>query len=517
MIANTINTFWLYYPALFYGLSSLLGFYWIFYLNPFLIIPLLALWLPFLFLLAKRQFEYFKPLILSMLLFGSSVLYGYLCYTFPTLTKEGIQGRAHIKIESLTSQTTFFGKNWIYRCQLNHFVPQEETSSIAKNLKCTVSIPRKYKGERPNASRDYLLQGKLSLSEYGNYILKPDVKHEWKPIDNSHSFAEWRYQMKNGWIGWIESHISDQKSALFLSGLLTGIFDDRFMQHDFARFGLQHIMAISGFHFAIFSAILSFFLRLWISPKLSACLLILLLSGYFFFLGISPSILRAWIMISLGLLGFFLEKQHNSLNLLGVALMVILFVDPLFSKTLGFQFSFLATSAILLAYKPMDYIMSQILLKRPLSHMVEMNIWNQHAYCILTFFRQALSLTIVINLFTVPVLLFYFHRFPFMSLFYNLFFPFLVSLSMFLLLIGLIFSFVIPPLGKLIHTINTSYTYWILNLTSNLPVSVDIVLELDFFTPNLLICYLTALFLAGIVTKLKFIEKKIEYQDSFYL
>ena len=80
------------------------------------------------------------------------------------------------------------------------------------------------------------------------------------------------------------------------------ICEDRLMQFEFGRFGLQHIMAISGFHFAILAGFFSFGLHLMLNRRVANAFLIALLSTYFVFLGAGPSILRAWmtILITLG-------------------------------------------------------------------------------------------------------------------------------------------------------------------------------------------------------------------------
>lgn len=514
---NKITSFWRFYPALLYSLSSLLGYYLVFYKNFFLLFPLLALWLPFILNIVKGYYAYLKPLTLSILVFLVSALYCMFHYQFPSLPTEGIKGTAYVSIESFTSQTTFFGKNWLYRCQLKNFIPKEETSSIARNIKCTISIPQKQGWLRPQANQDYILDGTLMKSENGNYILRIQGKSSWKSVDGSWSLAEWRYKAKKKAIEWIRFQIPHLRTSTFLSGLVTGEFDDRIMQMEFARFGLQHIMAISGFHFAIVAGILNFLLRPWVSGKVGAYIVIILLSIYFFFLGGSSSIFRAWVMISLGLFGFCIQRQGNALNSMGVALFVVLLVDPLLSQTMGFQFSFLATAAILMGYMPIDYLLSQFLLKRPLSHMIGMNGWNQHAYLLLSFFRQGVSLTIAVNLFATPVLLYYFHQFPLMSLFYNLFFPFFVSISMFLLLMGLITFFVLPPIGQFINYLNDNYTNWVLNLTYNLPSSVDIYYEIDFVTMDILIIYLSLLFLGAMWMKLKMIDKHLEHRDLTFV
>lgn len=323
-----------------------------------------------------------------------------------------------------------------------------------------------------------------------------------------------RFQAKQAVGTYIRKHITGQRPATFLTGIATGEFDDRLMAFEFSRFGLQHIMAISGFHFAIIAAMLSALLRFVCKKRVGTLFLILLLSSYCLFLGSSPSILRAWITIFIALLSFLLERRGSGLNSLGIAMLIVLLMDPLACCHIGFQFSFIITGAILLFYAWFNGMLQQILLKRSLSQMVQMDRFNQYGYCVLAFFRQALALTAAVNLIAIPMMLFHFQKFPLLSLAYNLFFPFLVSIAMLLLLLGLIFSCVLPFLGEALHYFNSLYTQWMLNLTYNIPANFDLAWSVPVFPVELLIIYLTLIFFFGICLKY-FLEKRQEDSQDF--
>jgi len=97
--------------------------------------------------------------------------------------------------------------------------------------------------------------------------------------------------------------IPSARSASFLKGISTGDFEDHMMVMELGRFGLQHIMAISGFHFSLVALIISTLFAGFLPRKMASSTVIFLLSCYFLFLGCSPSILRAWVMIFVVLLG----------------------------------------------------------------------------------------------------------------------------------------------------------------------------------------------------------------------
>ena len=133
-----------------------------------------------------------------------------------------------------------------------------------------------------------------------------------------------------------------------------------------------------------------------------------------------------------------------------------------------------------------------------LQEVIEMNSFSQHGYCILAFFRESLALALAVNLFALPLTLFYFHQFPVMSLLYNLFFPFLATASLCLLLLGMMLS-LIPFIGPAIHYLNDYYTYFLLQMTYQIPAEIDTYWQSDALHPGWLIAYLCAATLGGII------------------
>src|ERR1700722_20309854 len=104
-----------------------------------------------------------------------------------------------------------------------------------------------------------------------------------------------------------------------------------------------------------------------------------------------------------------------------------------------------------------------------------------------------------------------------MSLLYNLFFPFLVSISMLLLLLGMGISLFLPPLGSAIHLLNSHYTHFVLNLTFNMPPAVDAVWHLDHVSEVFIVSYLCCLIWGGIVLKDYLDRRKTELEDLTFL
>lgn len=500
--------FWLKHPALLYGVACLIGFYGALYQTSLVLIPILCLWLPSGIYGWKRINFNYKPFILSFLLLFISASYAMIAYPVPSLPIEGLKGKACLTIESVSSHSSYFGRRWIYRCQLQHLFDEQGMHQKIRNVKCQISFPQQKQWSRPPANQNYLVQGTLTYNTKGQYLFKVDKNTLWYPIEGTWSLAEWRYKAKKKAKAFILKIFSNPQSASFLAGLLTGEFENLTLRQSFARFGLQHILAISGFHFTIIASVINQILLCLISRKKTAFVTISLLTGYLLFLGGQPSILRAWLMICIPILGDYLERATNGLNSLGVALLITLFIDPLQCQEWGFQFSYLITAAILLFYSVIDRYLMTLLPKRPLSQLIEMHKWDLHGHCLLALFRQSLALTIAVSLVAYPLTLYYFHSFPIMSLLYNLFFPLLVSLSLALLLMGMMTQ-IIPFIGQGIHELNNYYTHWILALTSDMPSSIDYYHRIDALDKAPLILYLCLALMCGIWIR-SFMLKKIQ-------
>lgn len=446
-------------------------------------------------------------LLLAIALAMSMFVYTNTLYIFPNIPKEGATGTATFEITSVSSGMTHFGKRWLYKGTITAFSSDQADISV-KNLPCTISLQQSDDITRPPANCAYRIDGRLKENSSHRYAFKVGKHTPWYPIQGSHSFAEARFIAKQWVSNYIKMKITEPRAATFLAGIATGDFDDPLMTFEFSRFGVQHIMAISGFHFSIIAGILSILLGIALPKRSAVTVLLILLTSYFLFLGFLPSVMRAWMVALIALGGFLCQKQGSGLNSLGVALMVLLVFEPLFVLNLGFQLSFLSTAAILIFYQPFDYLIQQLFEKRRLSQMVLMNNLNQHGYCILVFFRQAMALNCAVILLTLPVLLHLFHKFPLMSLFYNLFFPFLVSISMLLMIFGFLLSWV-PLIGDTIHKMNDHYTQFVLNTTYNFPLQFDVIWRVSEFPFEYLIIYASIIGAFGLFIR-SYLDQKRE-------
>ena len=207
--------------------------------------------------------------------------------------------------------------------------------------------------------------------------------------------AGWQYSLTNI----IRQHTSPQVAQL-TNALVWGDRSDMDseVREAFADSGAMHVLSVSGMHVAIIYSMLllilgppsagSFFQR--------TIRLILYSMAIILYMGLSgscPAVVRAGLMILLYLFGKAMNWNTQIWNLLGFAAFVMLWINPYIINNIGFQLSFLAMAGILLYAKPFIRYVS---FKNKMLH----SAW------------EITVMSIVAQIFMLPILLSQFHQFP---------------------------------------------------------------------------------------------------------
>jgi len=446
--SSSHQAFWRENPALLVGLSLTWGASsFLFWQTPWNYIFIL-LWSIYLLFLRKTTF---------ILIIAFSFCYSWMLYGKAPILTSAVQTTALFSIDSLQAHHSPFQKGLVYKGTI-----------YLKEGAFPCSIY--YRGkEPPKAVHDYVVQGKLQQRGPYDYIFAPK---KWKGKEKSRSLAQVRYETKEAVRKFLHKKLSS-RSAKFLGSLITGDVEDRQLRYEFGRLGLQHILAVSGFHFGILIAFCAFILNFFLPRFWKYIVLMIAIHIYFFFIGPLPAVARSWFAAELYLTAKLLKRQPTGLNLLGCAMALEVCFNPLICGNIGFQLSFLSCGGILLFHSFFEKKLRSYLPKRNAEEIGELNYLSKHAYFFSCFLRQSISLTLAVNCFIGPLLLYHFHQFPLLGLFYNLFFPSFVGVVLSLLLLSLSSQLFFTPLSSYLFSLTDWTTTHLLDLASHPPSKLD--------------------------------------------
>ena len=148
----------------------------------------------------------------------------------------------------------------------------------------------------------------------------------------------------------LDRYFSPEESGLLATVILgdrTGLPEG--LQKIFTRTGTAHVLAISGLHVGIFSAILLTLMRI-LCPRRPFAYLLTIAGLVFYVLvtGGRPSVVRASLMAGMFLCGYIVERESAVLNTLAAAAFTILAFDPYALFHIGFQLSFCSVFYIII-------------------------------------------------------------------------------------------------------------------------------------------------------------------------
>lgn len=247
--------------------------------------------------------------------------------------------------------------------------------------------------------------------------------------------------------------ISDKERAIIQALILGEKKDiDKQLYEEYAAAGAVHILAVSGLHVGILFLILKFLLIpfTWLKhgELIRSVLIVMLLWGFAFLAGLSPSVIRAVSMFSFFAVAMIFGRRTNALNTLFLSFLFLLFINPLWLFQVGFQLSYLAVFFILW-FQP---------------------IFKKFQYSRYWMVRKSagiITVTVSAQLGVLPLSLYYFHQFPGLFLLTNLIVLPTMTVYMIggitiviLAFIGFIPEWLAQGYGFMVETLNT-FIGWI--------------------------------------------------------
>ncbi|MDF2715110.1 MAG: competence protein ComEC, partial [Paenibacillus sp.] len=240
----------------------------------------------------------------------------------------------------------------------------------------------------------------------------------------------------------------DGADSGYLKSLVLGLTDDMDpeLYQQFSQLGLTHILAISGLHVAVFVAGCMWLLRLsGLTREKIIVITMALVPFYIAVSGGSPSAVRAGIMAMIGL---YLARRRiwkDALNVIGAAAVVMLLWEPYYLYDVSFQLSFLVTLGLIVGVPRFSSLLP---IRSPSVN-------------------SLISVTIVAQLISFPITVYYFNGVSLLSAFANLLLvPFIslvvLPLGTFALIAGLVSVHAGAPFGWLASKINAA-TFWLID------------------------------------------------------
>ncbi|WP_438351838.1 DNA internalization-related competence protein ComEC/Rec2 [Paenibacillus sp. FA6] len=197
--------------------------------------------------------------------------------------------------------------------------------------------------------------------------------------------------------------------AGYMKGLIIGMQDDVDPETygQFSQLGLTHILAVSGTHVAVYVACLMILLSLFrLSRETVLTIVILLVPCYVLLTGFSPSVVRSGIMSMITLYAARRGLLKDGLHIISAAALMMLIWNPYLLLNVSFQLSFIVTLG-LIVYVPLTM---SLLARLPRK------------------FAGALGVTVIAQLTSFPLTIYYFNQFSLLSVVANLLLVPLISL-----------------------------------------------------------------------------------------
>lgn len=188
--------------------------------------------------------------------------------------------------------------------------------------------------------------------------------------------------------------------------------------------GAAHVLALSGLHLSIIYTLLSLFFCRQRWQIVSQVLIVISIWLFVFLVGMSSSVVRSAVMLTVYALLSLGDRNRMSVNTLAFTAIIMLMVHPLSLFDIGFQLSFLAVLSILIWYPVFEGVIPQSFL---MSHRLVRWFWS------------LLAVSCAAQLGTAPLIAYYFGRFSSLFLITNLvvlpFAPLIIYLTLAVLFI----------------------------------------------------------------------------------
>jgi competence protein ComEC len=122
---------------------------------------------------------------------------------------------------------------------------------------------------------------------------------------------------------------------------------------DFQKSGMDYLLAVGGLHFLVVcGAVLWLLRRIGVGPGTCAVVCAVVLGGFAEVAGGQPNVMRAGLMLGVGLLALATGRTRSAASALAGSVIVLVLWQPAFATDVGFALSVLATGAMVMLTTP---------------------------------------------------------------------------------------------------------------------------------------------------------------------
>lgn len=280
-------------------------------------------------------------------------------------------------------------------------------------------------------------------------------------VNTANPVKEYALNLRADLISKLRKNLPEPRAFAVAAALLVGYDDvvDPELMHAFASSGTLHVLSVSGMHvgviYMLIAALFGFAEKKKSLRNFYFPVLVLLIWSYAMISGLAASVIRASAMLSLVLLGKWMNFSGQMSNTMSGAMFMIFLFEPNIITDAGFQLSYLAVCGIV-------YIHPHIVKLFTPSNGFIFKIW------------ELTSVSVAAQIATLPIGLLYFHQFPNLFIISNLLVIPLTTLSIYLCIIT-VFVSGFDFIANIISWLNTLFITWtnaIVLWIDNIPFAV---------------------------------------------
>ena len=305
------------------------------------------------------------------------------------------------------------------------YVPKEEKQLDFKNYYQTKVYINKVESPKNDFQFDYAKYLARKGIYYQSFATDEILEAPKKTLTISEKIRQKRLEILNT----IDGSKLPKREREFLKGIILADRTemDAEMVSDFSKSGLVHFLAISGTHLAIIFWLILYLLKP-IFPakfrKIPIVLSLLFIWSFTIFIDYGSSVVRSCLMITAYYSFVLLQRKPDLLHAMAIAGFAILIFDTHQVFDVGFQLSFVAVFGIFWLNEP---ILKN--LPRPKNKIQD-------------FLFNVISVSLAAQIATLPLVIFYFHQYSFLSIVANVIIvPFSEIIIIFSLLMTVLFAF----------------------------------------------------------------------------